>query len=156
MTNEKIEKIAIKFNRYCGVAEERYDGPKYVFAALLTILDFLEEKEHRANDEKKECLENEENKETTETIPSQITLLGVHPQSEFEMKILKDLMNLGCESLEEIKGIRGIVDYDGWGKKWYVMVESRLARLPNYWNWAAIGALSTMMREKNLTLIILG
>ena len=155
MTHEKIEKIASKFNGYCSIAEERYDEPKYVFAALLTMLDFLEEKECRENDEKKECLENEENKETKEAIPSHITLLGVHPQSEFEMKILKDLINLGCESLEEIKGVRGIVDQYIWGNKWYVMVKSRLARLPDYWNRAAIGALSTMMREKNLTLNIL-
>ena len=43
MTNEQINEIAIKFNRYCGVAGERYDEPKYVFAALLTLIDILRE-----------------------------------------------------------------------------------------------------------------
>lgn len=44
MTNEKINEIAVKFNSYCCVAEERYDEPKYVFAALLTLIDvFLSE-----------------------------------------------------------------------------------------------------------------
>lgn len=46
MTNEKINEIATKFNRYCGVAEARYDEPKYVFAALLTLLEILEIKEY--------------------------------------------------------------------------------------------------------------
>lgn len=47
MTNEKINEIAIKFNEYCSVAEERYDEPKYVFAALLTLLEVLEENEQK-------------------------------------------------------------------------------------------------------------
>ena len=47
MTNEKINEIAIKFNRYCGIAEERYDESKYVFAALLTLLEVIEENEYK-------------------------------------------------------------------------------------------------------------
>ena len=43
MTNEQINEIAVKFNSYCCVAEERYDKPKYVFAALLTLIDVLSE-----------------------------------------------------------------------------------------------------------------
>lgn len=45
MTKEKIDELAKRFSENCGIAEERYDEPKYVFAALLTLLEVLEEKE---------------------------------------------------------------------------------------------------------------
>ena len=54
MPLEKINKIAEKFNMYCSVAEGRYEEPKYVFAALLTILEVLEENEYK---ERMKCLE---------------------------------------------------------------------------------------------------
>jgi hypothetical protein len=47
MTLEKINQIAVKFNKNCSIAEGRYDEPKYVFAALLTLLEVLEENEQK-------------------------------------------------------------------------------------------------------------
>ena len=170
MTNEKINEIAIKFNRYCGVAKERYDEPKYVFAALLTMLDILDGKEFLTNEEKKEFSKTvaeptkdvshrenahlEEKEKSSAAISAPFTILGIVPKTEFGAKILIDLVNLGCESLEDIKGIRAIEDRDYFCRKYCVMVKSRLARLPDYWNLVAINALGSMMKEKNLTLDI--
>ena len=45
MTLEEINQLAVKFNVNCSIAEGRYNEPKYVFAALLTLLDVLKENE---------------------------------------------------------------------------------------------------------------
>lgn len=156
MTDQKVDEIAIKFNKYCREAEERYDEPKHVFAALLTLLDVLEGNGCRANEERKEFVKAVAGLAKDVSLSSPIAVLGVEPQTEVEARVLKDLENLGCESLEDVKGLRSVVDKDCFVKKRYcVMVKSRLARLPDHWNRAAISALYSMMKRENLTLIFL-
>ena len=43
LTKEKIEQLAQKFNKNYRIASQRYDEPKYVFAALITMVEYLEE-----------------------------------------------------------------------------------------------------------------
>lgn len=43
LTKEKIDELAKRFSENCGIASERYDEPKYVFAALITMVEYLEE-----------------------------------------------------------------------------------------------------------------
>ena len=42
LTKEKIEQLAQKFNKNYRIASQRYDEPKYVFAALITMVEYLE------------------------------------------------------------------------------------------------------------------
>ena len=43
LTKEKIDELAKRFSENCGIASERYDEPKYVFAVLITMVEYLEE-----------------------------------------------------------------------------------------------------------------
>lgn len=43
MTKERIDELAKRFSENCGIASERYDEPKYVFAALITMVEYLDE-----------------------------------------------------------------------------------------------------------------
>lgn len=139
-----------------------------LMAMFASLIDIIEEMEHRANEEQKEVIKTiaELTKDVVpkETSPKEEgggssggdstseTLLGVELKSDFAKTILEDLVNLGCESLEDIKWIRAVLGKDCFDKTYYVMVKSRLARLPGHWNSVAISVLRAMMREKNLTL----
>lgn len=43
LTKKSIDELAKRFSMNCGIASERYDEPKYVFAALITMVEYLEE-----------------------------------------------------------------------------------------------------------------
>ena len=47
MSKERINELAQKFNANCVIARDRYDEPKYAFAAVLTMAELLLEREFK-------------------------------------------------------------------------------------------------------------
>lgn len=174
MTTEAMKKFYALCNANAKTAMEAGVVVSNIplMSMFASLIDIMEEMAHQSSEyqeglvktvakltkdvSQEEIPPKKDNRESLDGASTSATLLGVVPRSALQKNILEDLVNLGCERLDEIQGIRRVGDIYDDDTKYYVMVKSRLARMPDYWDNAAVLELSLIMRTKNLTLDIKG